>query len=647
MDITGTNNSETINGTYDITDFIYGLGGNDIINGLFGDDIIDGGDGNDRLFGGFNNDHLTGGIGNDLLEGGSGDDQLTGGAGIDTMNGGDGDDLFFVSSIEDLLGDRINGGTGIDGIVVDLTQSAGPVTFNVADFLDTQALPGGGSFKNIERFGIVGAAAGDTLTGYVLADILEGRGGNDRLDGGNGEDLLRGGDGDDTLIGGQGTDTLEGEAGNDIITGGLGVGILSGGDGNDRVTGGSSLDDLEGNDGDDMIFGGGGNDNAGGGRGRDIIMGEAGDDTLGTDFIDFGAVGDDLGFEADTVDGGIGNDTVTMGALDTGHGGADRDTLILTFQNGLIGVNFVFSPALVVLANGARFDGFELLNFNGGLAADRVTGGALNDSLSGGGGNDQLMGGAGDDSLEGGIGNDIMRGGTGNDSFITNLGQDQMFGDAGSDRFTVTEDDFGIDLIDGGADADAVLFETVGIAVLLDLQTQTLNDGVARGDTFRNIEGFVGTFRDDTMSGDANANHFEGGAGDDRLDGRGGNDELIGGFGADILTGGTGNDIFGFGFDLITTVQHRWRADTVTDFTRGQDHIAVALADFGFILNNPFKLQLGLDPQANTPGPVFLFETDTGRLWHDADGNAPEEDRTLVVTLTGVTTLTAADFMFV
>ena len=83
----------------------------------------------------------------------------------------------------------------------------------------------------------------------------------------------------------------------------------------------------------------------------------------------------------------------------------------------------------------------------------------------------------------------------------------------------------------------------------------------------------------------------------------------------------------------------------ITDFVRGADKIALWRADFGFGAANPFKLLLGLDPQANTPGPVMLFETDTGRLWYDPDGNSPALDRTLVATLTGVRALTAADFV--
>src|SRR6185436_8158433 len=101
-------------------------------------------------------------------DGGSGSDSLTGGAGIDTMLGGDGADTIHVYSLADLAGDIIDGGTGVDALILDLS-AGGAVTFSVADFLTQQALPGGGSFVNVEQFGITGSAFADNIKGYVLA----------------------------------------------------------------------------------------------------------------------------------------------------------------------------------------------------------------------------------------------------------------------------------------------------------------------------------------------------------------------------------------------------------------------------------------------------------------------------------------------
>lgn len=60
--------------------------------------------------------------------------------------------------------------------------------------------------KTNERY-IVGWDTDEKLTGGVLSDIIEGRGGNDVLTGEDGNDILKGGSGDDFLNGGLGTDS--------------------------------------------------------------------------------------------------------------------------------------------------------------------------------------------------------------------------------------------------------------------------------------------------------------------------------------------------------------------------------------------------------------------------------------------------------
>ncbi len=94
--------------------------------------------------------------------------------------------------------------------------------------------------------------------------------------------------------------------------------------------------------------------------------------------------------------------------------------------------------------------------------------------------------------------------------------------------------------------------------------------------------------------GNARANHLTGNAGDNRLYGGAGNDVLTGGDGADSLHGGWGNDVLigGDGADMLTgglghdsfvfaATSHSTTAapDTITDFTRGEDHIDLSLID--------------------------------------------------------------------
>lgn len=100
---------------------------------------------------------------------------------------------------------------------------------------------------------------------------------------------------------------------------------------------------------------------------------------------------------------------------------------------------------------------------------------------------------------------------------------------------------------------------------------------------------FIGTRFDDTMAGAGGDDRLIGREGNDALTGDAGNDRLEGRLGDDTLTGGLGDDtlVAGFGNDLMTggdgqdvfVFRRTGGADTVTDFTDGQDRID--LSDFG------------------------------------------------------------------
>lgn len=126
---------------------------------------------------------------------------------------------------------------------------------------------------------VEGGPGDDTITGSPVADILDGGDGNDVIDGGEGNDVITGGFGDDHLTGGDGNDTIRGNAGKDVIDGG---------------------------DGDDDIDGGIGDDHIIGGKGKDILKGDAGDDTI-----------DARDGEADTINCGLGRDTLLRGSNDS------------------------------------------------------------------------------------------------------------------------------------------------------------------------------------------------------------------------------------------------------------------------------------------------------------------------------------------
>ncbi len=148
-----------------------------------------------------------------------------------------------------------------------------------------------------------------------------------------------------------GTPGVSNRLGNLTIDGGDGHDTLFGGNGNDSIVAGDGRDSIVSGDGNDTIAGGDGNDTIDAGRGDDSVFG---------------------GASPDSIRGGDGNDTVS--------GDAGEDTLL------------------------------------GGSGDDSLLGGSHDDILHGDGGgsvagNDTLSGGAGDDVLVG-VANDLPTGGS-------------------------------------------------------------------------------------------------------------------------------------------------------------------------------------------------------------------------------------------
>ncbi|HEY0837711.1 MAG TPA: heparin lyase I family protein [Azospirillum sp.] len=226
----------------------------------------------------------------------------------------------------------------------------------------------------------------------------------------------------------------------------------------------------------------------------------------------------------------------------------------------------------------------------GTAAADALPGGAGADVLYGLDGSDTIDGAAGDDALYGNQQSDHLVGGAGADTLFGGQGADLAQGDAGNDVLYGNLDN---DALDGGEGADAVF----------------------------------GGQGDDVLAG---------GAGDDRLAGNLGNDTLAGGPGADTLAGGAGPDLFRFDAPADG-------GDTITDFERGADRIAVLGSAFGL---SPGALPAGrfaLDRAADGDDRL-IYDSLSGALWFDADGTGPTAAVHLV-TLVGVPALNAADIV--
>ena len=254
---------------------------------------------------------------------------------------------------------------------------------------------------------MTGSSERDQINGFDGSDVLLGGSGDDFIDGGTGNDSLNGQLGLDTLNGGEGDDTffdfnnvttmsgvqfinspdiIDGGAGTDtanitrfqltlaltvdISAGGAGVDIgdgtrltsiekllFTGGTLGDRITGGALDDSFDGQGGDDIILGAGGNDYINAGLGSDRINGGSGDDTI----LNLSAVG------ADALAGGAGTDKLFL----------DQSGFFQTFV-----VDISAGGARADIGNGTTLTSFEILDYTGGLSADRVTGGKLADTVA-------------------------------------------------------------------------------------------------------------------------------------------------------------------------------------------------------------------------------------------------------------------------
>ncbi|MBL8505485.1 MAG: calcium-binding protein, partial [Methylobacillus glycogenes] len=156
-----------------------------------------------------------------------------------------------------------------------------------------------------------------------------------------------------------------------------------------------------------------------------------------------------------------------------------------------------------------------------------------------------------------------------------------------------------------------------------------------------------------TFEGNANNQTFIGTSQADRFIGNGGNDTLTGGGGADtfvfgkvwtqVVTGAADEEQV-----YVNTAFNLTGKDTITDFLRGTDKLELHTDQFasltGGITNANIKV--GAGAVAGDSNDYLIFDTTTKTLKYDADGNGAGAAVDIAV-LTGVTTLTASDFVIV
>lgn len=581
---------------------------------------------NFKVHGGSAADVITTGDGDDALSGNGGSDTLTAGRGTNTIDGGAGTDVLGI----DFSGQAT-------GVTVDLSVDGAQQSGGTGSITNVESFSGvvvGSAYADsfVERL-FDYSARFDTGAGNDRVQVLHG---DDTINGGAGSDTLvfdRRASGYQiyvtTALTGDLAGGYAGKFGADYQGSATFTGIE-----NFEVHGGSAADMIQTGDGNDIVEAGGGHDAITVGGGLNIVDGGAGTDRLGADFsgktagvtVDLllageqqsGASGSIENVEsfAGTVTGtdfadvfregaydydaafttGKGNDTVlVMDGDDTIDGGLGNDTLV--YDRSQSGYKTDIAVALTgSLASGyagkfqsdyfgsATFAGIEAFRISGGSAADGVTTGDGADMLVGNGGNDTLQAAGGNDTVEGGAGNDRLDGGLGTD-LLTYAGATagvtvkllvtvaQATGGAGTDTIsgfenltgsafddslqgnngdnTLTGGDgndgllggLGNDYMIGGAGSDTASYITAGGGVTIDLSlTVAQNTGSAGMDRLVQIEGIRGTAYADVIKGNAAFNVFTAAEGDDQLWGFVGNDTLVGGTGRDVLYGGDGQD---------------------------------------------------------------------------------------------------------
>jgi VCBS repeat-containing protein len=210
-------------------------------------------------------------------------------------------------------------------------------------------------------------------------------------------------------------------------------------------------------------------------------------------------------FTTGSTGGTVGSPTVvTLGyTLSDGVGGSATGSVTLNVLDTTSGANTVDLTG-VAAYQGAYIDGKA--------GGDTLRDGAFQSVLVGSNGNDQLFGNAGSDLLIGGENVDTLDGGAGNDVLRGGNNNDDIDGGAG------TEDR--IDFSDGLSGITFTLTQSSG-------NTAFNGPGSLGTDTYRNIEGVIGTANADTLTGSASNDILRGGGGNDTLDGAGGAGDLL------------------------------------------------------------------------------------------------------------------------
>ena len=468
-----------------------------------------------------------------------------------------------------------------------------------------------------------GSSGDDILFGTFRAEPMNGYAGND---------IFYCSAGADIIDGSTGTDTVNYSLSTVGVTVNLTTGIQGGlGDAQgdnllsiENIVGSAVADTMTGSSLDNTIEGGAGDDILDGGAGNDTVsyasstygvtvhldnptpqntVQQGMDTIIGFENIIGSNSHDSLWGDANNnvITGGAGFDTIVSGGgTNTLIGGADGDTYFVQGVNDIVteavggGYDVVLAQTNITLAAGSEVEAMAVnttagITMTGNELQQTLTGNVGNDILNGGGGNDLLISGAGTNTLAGGANDDIYYAQGVND--------------------VVTEA--------AGGGFDVVLtINSLSLAPTSEVEVIV-------------IDGAGGV----TVTGSDSNQTIQSGSGSDRL---------IGGLGNDTLTGSGGADTF----VLLNSFADR---DFIRDFVSGTDHLEISASLFGGGLSAgslsaaQFASGAGLTA-ATTAAQRFLYDSSTGNLYFDADGNGAGAS-VLMANLSNVGALSASDFI--
>lgn len=414
-----------------------------------------------------------------------------------------------------------------------------------------------------------------------------------------------------------------------------GIENASGGSGGDKITGNAGGNELRGEDGDDTIDGGG-VPMANGGPTydeSDQLDGGNGDDTLtlkGTGFANGGEGDDTITATGDVgANGGAGNDRIIGKSL--GHDG-EFDYVGLDYGGAEEGVvaNFTTKKRAGV-AGGSNEKGYLISDGQGGI--DKASGvHGMNDTKFG----DTLIA---DGSVKNSYGN----------AFVINLS-------AGNDyvRF-INMDDGQVNY--GGANGAVLADLEAGYATDRDEEDNFIGyDRLIGVDSFRGSR--FGDIVDGSEKGErqirgrGGSDEINGHGGDDKIFGdernpteRDGNDTINGGAGNDELNGGDGKDSFVFDADL----SEKTNIDTIADFNLKDDTIKLDRDVFEEISKSgKLSSKLFADAKDEVTGKTrIIYDAKSGDLSYDADGSGKKHDAIQFAEIDNHVKLAASDFVVI